>query len=207
MSLCEQVSEELLRQEDFMDNEARDSMLETLRDAHNRPIDFTIHDFHVTGAALGEVVTAMEQRRIRVHYLSSAGTRLAYCTDADAFVVGFRSAAGPIRKAAIVHEAVHAFADLRAARWMHVQTSEAAAYIAQYLYYLMITGAGEGPISDSDPAINAVFTAAGRVANLLYRGQTPTREQYETVRAAIHGVESYRAREGQPIPYNGVRQA
>lgn len=188
-----------------MDEEARSAILETLRDARNRPIDFTIHSFHVTAAALGEVADALEEGAIRVHYTSSAGDRLAYCTDYDAFVVGFRSAAGAVRKAAIVHEAVHAYADIRAADWMHVQTSEAAAYIAQYLYYLILTDGAEGALRGTDASTNALFAAAGRAAETLYSDNVPTYGEYEQVRTAVAGVEAYRQRMGAPIPYNGLQ--
>jgi hypothetical protein len=206
MTLCSQLTPELLRDEDFMDQEARTAILDTLRDAATRPIDFTLHDFHVTGAAFGEVVQALEQRLIRVHYSASAGTRLAYCTDYDAFVVGFRSAINAVRKAAIVHEAVHAYADLRGARWMHVQTSEAAAHIAQYWYYLILTSGDEGALRGTDGPTNTLFAAAGRVAETLFDNRVPSHAEYEMVRTAVANVEEYRARLGTPIPYNGLRQ-
>ncbi len=164
--------------------------------------DFEIRTFHVTRALLGHVRGAIagsnqarggETRRgIYVWYNGSYRDGAVYDSTHNSLTVGFEHLTTTAQKALVVHEGVHAAADVRYANWMHVQTSEAAAHIAQCIIEMSYHGRDADPPTHSDPNRTVVFARAWEVAQILHDRQRPSWGQYQTVWDAVPGVQSYR---------------
>jgi hypothetical protein len=202
--------------------DARRMFLRVLRRVSDHPdqyrINFEIHSFHVTNAAFGQVCQAIADQRIGVRYdrtmegrtLEEGGEqyrrRMLYQPTVDRFLTPVYSTGGDAQiRALIIHEAVHAYADLVRARWMHIETSEASAYIAQSLFYYYITNSGgRGRLGSEDENYDALFQAAWDVALILAQNGTPRWGEYEAVRTAVGNIAAYQSQTG-PRPYHGVR--
>ncbi len=181
--------------------EARRMIMRGLRNgAGYQQIDFQISGFQVTAAGLGEVHDAVAQQRIGVLHDPTMRGAMMYQPDRDRFITPTDHTGGdPLVRALIVHEGVHAFCDLRNAHWMEVQTSEAAAHIAQSLCYLLITGGNSGRITHQDSHYDTLFERSWEVARKLHRAETPSWGDYEAVRGAVAQVPTYAAKIGRPV--------
>ena len=100
-------------------------------------IHFQMRGIQYTPQCLREVRTAILDERIHVRHWPQGGTGYAsyYSTGSEetrnTIYTGFTSVVRPTQQALIVHECMHAYCDLRNFRWMHVNTSEAVAWLAQ----------------------------------------------------------------------------
>ena len=188
---------------------ARRTIMRGLRNAASYDkINFEINSFTVTNTGLRQVQDAIASQRIRVLHDRTIGEMMIYQPDRDRFITPYDNTGGNLlRRALIVHEGIHAYCDLRNAHWMEIQTSEAAAYIGQSLFYLLITNGDRGRITHSNDEYDAIFRTAWDVAVKLDRSETPSWGDYEAVREAIAQVPSFSARIGSPVGYNGVRPA
>ena len=93
----------------------------------------------VESSLIRAVGRAVCEGQIRVRHRPNQGNVARYHSDGDTIALPFRRAADWFCKAQIVHEATHAAADMLGANWMCIQTSEAAAHIAQSLYMIHYT--------------------------------------------------------------------
>lgn len=121
----------------------KDDVMTILRDEHCRSMDFTIAGLRINGEGLQLVSSYIADDRIMVCPRDSMSTPGRYRFTRDELHV--RSDVSDDledsnTRSLIVHEAVHALADIRAhARMTNIQ-SESAGFIAQALYRLKYRG-------------------------------------------------------------------
>jgi hypothetical protein len=118
----------------------KDDVMSVLRDEHCRSMDFTIAGLTVNGAGLGEVAAYLADDRIAVcarDEMSTAG-RYRFARDELHVRTDIRDGLGEdaTKRSLIVHEAVHALADIRKLSQMTSIQSESSGFIAQALYHL-----------------------------------------------------------------------
>ncbi len=116
---------------------ARGFVKQLLLQTHNE-INFSLSSVDFNPDRLRAVGEAIDARRIFVEYNSAAATWALYRSIEDKLVVGITSSvigrSNVPYAALIIHEGIHASMDICNAGWMGIQTSEAAGYIAQYIY-------------------------------------------------------------------------
>ncbi len=143
-------------------------MKKTVTDVLNKPairkIAFSFGSIYINASRFASVATAIGNDKITVRYKSSLGSKNgSYVYTANKLLLGFKKTKGDgDREALIVHECVHAAFDITGTAII-VKHSEAAAYIAQcvYFYYqnegLFTSG---GSISFSNPILKAAWKVA-----------------------------------------------
>jgi len=140
-------------------------MSDMVRDVLDLPstlrVSFSFGAVSVGNASFKAVVTALEADKIKIVVNPKLGANTAiYSWKKNRFTFGFSTAAGNAdRESLVVHEAVHAGFDA-AGSPMGVKQSEAAAYIAQCLYYYYRNetefAGGKSP-SFGDPILKAAW--------------------------------------------------
>ena len=165
------------------------------------PIDFTIRSVHFTSFMLNEVGRAISDRRIYVSYSLRLPYDAMYNPNENRLTVKSKEEVSGRMAAAIIHEGIHAACDLYNMRWMHIETAEAAAYIAEFIY----AQTNNITLHFNNHNLQIIATEAGRIARILRERGTPTLQQYEAVRAAVLRVPETRRQAGSLRP-DGTRQ-
>ena len=117
----------------------KDDIVSIICDTHCRTMDFTIAGLHVNGRGFGEVAAYINDDRIMVCSRDTMTTPGRYRMTRDEMHV--RSDLpddldDSNKRSLIVHEAVHALADIRGLSGMTSIQSESSGFIAQALYRL-----------------------------------------------------------------------
>lgn len=100
-----------------------------------KKIDFTLGGVKIDKTVLGSVAGKLRSKDIDVDYVAALGTKIAkYKIGENKYVLGTKSGLSADMEALIVHESVHAANDL-SSKSLKVSTDEAAAYVAQALYF------------------------------------------------------------------------
>ena len=122
----------------------KDDVMAVLRDDHCRTMDFTIAGLTVNGTGLQEVISYMANDRIAVCGRDEMSTPGRYRFTRDEMHVRNDLSEdledNASTRALIVHEAVHALADIRRLPRMTNIQSESSGFIAQALYRLKYRG-------------------------------------------------------------------
>lgn len=166
-------------------------------------LDFEIHSFRVTRERLRGVRAAIlgsnqgrqsgdEPRRgIFVFHNNSYRHGAVYNSTLNSMTVGFDRISLPTQKALVVHEAVHAMADIMGCNWMRIQTSEASAHIAQCIVLMDHYGRDASPPTSTDTNQRALFAQAWAVARILHDRRRPSWGEYQNVWNAVAAVQDY----------------
>jgi hypothetical protein len=111
-------------------------VLDTLDRPAIRQFAFGFANLYINALLFEEVKNAIKNDKITVTHSSKMSSLDAkYVYKKNKLVLGFKKTGGNTdREALIVHECVHALLDIQM-KLVSVQQSEAAAYIAQCLYY------------------------------------------------------------------------
>lgn len=131
-------------------------------------ISFTFGSVWVNSVSFGLVVTALANSLISIVVNTDLGAGAAkYNHKRQRFTFGFASTGGSSdRESLIVHESVHAAFDVAVSPLM-VKQSEAAAYIAQCLYFYYKHEAefvaGRVAASFADPVLQAAWPVSQKV--------------------------------------------
>lgn len=117
----------------------KDDIRQILTDEHSRSMDFTIAGLRVNAAGLRQVADYLADDRIAICARDEMSTPARYRMTRDEMHV--RSDLGDDledsnKRSLIVHEAVHALADIRGLSRMTNAQSESSGFIAQALYRL-----------------------------------------------------------------------
>jgi hypothetical protein len=185
-------------------DDARRAVMRTLRSETLPNIDFQIHSFHVTTAGLREVGLAVCEGRIGVRFERDSRQIARYNSDGDTIAIPFTHARDAIDKAQIIHEATHALADIIRANWMCIQTSEAAAHIAQALYAIAFLGESPRQLHGTGND-DRVFETAWNAAIGIRNRQPGIYGLMEAVRTAVAGHSRYGQRDQTtPVGFNGL---
>lgn len=186
----------------------KDDVVNILRDEHCRSMDFTIASLRVNGGGLGEVANYIADDRIMVCSRDEMSTPGRYRITQDEMHV--RSdldddLEDSNTRSLIVHEAVHALADIRRLSGMTNAQSESAGFIAQALYRLKYR---DGRTWTSQVAI---FREALAVVTSLELDKnsnvTVQWADYAALREAIHEHPNYNSdAPGDSSGATGIRQ-
>jgi hypothetical protein len=154
----------------------RTTVLQVLNDIP-QSLDFEYANFRVSPAQLQQVRTAIAGNRISCKYDSTKGNTFEYNPLSDELAAGVTLTSDVQVKALLVHECVHALMDMLSTavpnapsntKWKVVD-SEAAAYIAQAIYFRIKTTVdrpGYTPpyLSGPDAETDAIIQAAKKIA-------------------------------------------
>jgi hypothetical protein len=140
-------------------------VITVLDDALVSRITFRFGPVNIAAAGYDAVKAAVQSDRITVVHIPDLGTNKAvYRYTHNQFRLGFTSLGGSAdRKALILHEATHAIFDINATR-MKEKQSEAAAYIAQCMYFYFLNEAAIRGGATPTFSGNAILTAAWPIA-------------------------------------------
>jgi hypothetical protein len=164
-----------------------------LTDQHCRSIDFTIAGLRVNGAGLGQVAEYIRDGRIALCERSDMSTPGRYRMTRDEMHV--RSDLSDDlddsnKRSLIVHEAVHALADIRRLSGMTNAQSESSGFIAQALYRLKYRN---GRTWNSRVAIFREALAVVLAKKLHEQSNVTVQwNDYAALRSAIHAHPNYR---------------
>lgn len=186
----------------------KDDVMAILRDEHCRSIDFTIAGLRVNGEGLQEVATYMANDRIAVCPRDQMTTPGRYRFTRDEMHVRsdlHDDLDDSNKRSLIVHEAVHALADIRDLSRMTNIQSESSGFIAQALYRLKYRN-GRTWRSRVD-----IFTEALSVVTTLElhekQGVTVQWDDYADLRKAIKDHPNYADDDfGASAGANGIRR-
>lgn len=179
-------------------------VIDTLDRPEIRKIAFGVGAIYVNALSFEPVKQAITGGKIKVEHKSSIGPYGAkYRYTANTLFLGFSSTGGNAdREALIVHECVHAFLDI-AAKTVLVKQSEAAAYVAQILYFYYRNEAalsgGQKP-TFRDP----VLKAAWDVAMIARRKSNLTEAEVQPLYDAIAKHDLYKHSHSKDETYDGV---
>ena len=180
-------------------------VLDVLNRAEIRRIAFSFGPpITINGLSFEPVKTALNNDDITVRYSASLGPGVAkYSHTHDRFSLGFRQLGNNIDlEALIVHEATHAALDAQAVPRL-LKRSEAAAYLAQCLYFYYrneaALQAGAQP-TFADP----VLRAAWPISEICRRRSSLTDDEVEPLYQAITQRRQYRGRGEDEVAFDGV---
>ena len=182
----------------------KDMVLNLLSRAEVTRIRFSFGAIQINASFFQSVRNAIAADRIQVVHNPSIGAGLAiYRYTHNTLFLGFRTIAGNTdREALIVHECTHAAFDISGRR-MPVQESEAAAYIAQCLYFYykheQAFQAGRNPTFR-----RAILRAAWSIAMQARTQPNLSSDDLQPLLTAIRNDPFYRRRHDRQVPYDGV---
>jgi hypothetical protein len=128
-----------------------------------------------------------------------------YDADTGVLHLGFSHASTDTRKGLIVHEAVHALLDARAAAGLSVAESESLAYVVQSFYvYELTADPTTTRLTDSNPFKDRVYELAWDMAAQLSRGTQPGPLEWLALDHAVRRHPKYRKTAGSTAIYDGI---
>lgn len=128
------------------DLRSKASALVTINTAKSRHMRFIVPDFNyeVNAGKLQSVYFYLEQEFIRTRYRPKVGKFAKYFIGGNEMHLGFKEMYAGEESGLVVHEAIHAMMDIEG-RPILDKHSEAAAYIAQ-MYYMLLVDASYGEL-------------------------------------------------------------
>lgn len=128
-----------------------------------------------------------------------------YDSGTDTFHLGFRRAVSTTQKALIVHEAVHAALDLRAASRLTVAESESLAYVVQCFFVREQTPDPDAErLSSEDPLKDRVYELGWAMAETLSKRVQPSSVEWLALDHAVRRHPKYRRTAGNRAGFDGV---
>ncbi|MBI3281292.1 MAG: hypothetical protein HYZ57_15765 [Acidobacteria bacterium] len=128
-----------------------------------------------------------------------------YDSGTDTFHLGFRRASTTTRKGLVVHEAVHAALDMKAASSITVAESESLAYVVQSYYVREHTINPESVrLTSADPLKDKVYEIAWDMAAALAGGKQPTAVEWLALDHAVRRHPEYKKTAGNKAGFDGL---
>lgn len=186
----------------------KEDVLQILRDEHCRSMDFTIAGLRVDGGGLREVSDYIANDRIMICTRDQMSTPGRYRMTRDEMHVTSDlndDLEDSNKRSLIVHEAVHALADIRRLSQMTNAQSESSGFIAQALYRLKYRS---GRLWRSRVAIFREALAVVTTKKLHEESNVTVQwDDYAALRRAIHEHPNYSSDEaGESAGATGIRQ-
>lgn len=171
---------------DDVDHQLADKIVEILGSTYTKNIYFTMSG-HTVGPALFENVRRLVANgAISVNRVSDGAEHAWYNPNTNCFCVKWPST--DEKKAMIVHEAVHAGFDYEQVRNIRQADGEAAAYLAETLYYRAKT---KCELIGTNINNIIIFEECNKLADALHDGRMPTRADTQILRNAIYQHPEY----------------
>lgn len=150
------------------------------------------------------VRAAIDGGKITVVHNAELGSKKArYRYTHNKIMVGFSSITTVDQSALLVHECTHAVFDI-AGKALQVMRSEAAAYVAQCLYYYYaneaVLSSGKGKVNFPDPVLSAAWDVAAKARS----NSSLSDDDLKTLFAEIAKSKNYKDRYDKDEPYDGV---
>ena len=187
---------------------------------------FVHHGGHtITGGTLAAVANRVLEGDIDVVVDSNiAAGGAEYDSGTNTFHLSFRRASSRSQKALIVHEAVHAALDMKAASGMTIAQSESLAYVVQAYYHysykrdprkrLEAPGKPDPNASEVDCTKDdrwrdwclkdAVYELAWDMARKLAKHEQPSSLEWDALDAAVHHHPAYARKAGRKAHFDGI---
>jgi len=170
------------------DDEAAETVVETLADKAIAKIKFKIDSFAVNPDSYALVASLVRSGRITVKYDASYGTSAYYNQKTNTLELAFTTATRLPQRGLIVHECTHAAFDALRYSESTVAISEAAAFIAQCLF-VRINWPGkiepDDRLYDDDEKKDPVYAQAWKIAVMLFEGKAPAPADYTSLIEAV----------------------
>lgn len=171
-------------------------MIDVLKDKNTRRISFTLGNAKVNSAEYKLVAAALKDKSIAVSYNKDLGSdegRYHY-KPRNKFIMGFNAVgANESRMALVVHEASHAVFDLNKTK-LKVKESEAAAYIAQALYFYYAWGYDEEGEFEEPTFSTGILTASWAAAKSVAGGGSPSDDELSEIYKELDKHSHYHGR-------------
>ncbi len=169
-----------------------------------KKIDFTVAGIKVSPLGFNAVKNNVQSEKIEVEFSRRLARNTAqYVHSHNKMLLSFRSLDGDSdREGLIVHECVHAIADINGKKQL-VSKSEASAFIAQclYLYYRNEKDIQDGLIIEFD---DKVLSAAWKTAEKVRENSTLSDSDLEPLLKVIAKDRAYRHNHSTMNDYDGV---
>jgi hypothetical protein len=165
---------------------------------------FTISSFKLDPLLLKNVANAVASGDIKVQYDSVKYQGWAeYDSDSNTFFVGFTSP-DLTKKGLIVHEATHAYFDMKNAAGMKVVDSESAAFLAQCEFVRANSSDPTQRLMSDNANRDKVFEVGWDLAGKLLGGTTPSAADFDKLRDAVRHHPFYTDNNDKLAGFNGV---
>lgn len=179
-------------------------ILDTLERPEIRQMAYGFGTVYINAMNFEGVKQALNAKKISVkHSEKMSATRAKYIYTHNKYVLGFRHLSGSAdREASIVHESVHAIFDVEV-KPLTVRESEAAAYLAQCLFYYFRNRdalANGNTMTFKDP----ILKAAWGVSKLCRHRSMLTDGEMQPLFDAIAAHKLYRDNYDDTDDYDGV---
>ncbi len=169
-----------------------------------KKIKFKSGSISIDSQSFQQVKTKINGGNIKIVYKAKLGGKKAiYRYTHNTLFVGFQATGGNAdREALLVHECTHAALDI-AGKKMLVKQSEAAAYIAQCLYFYYKNEAAIKKGSKPQFA-NALLREAWKVAMKAVHNSTLNNTDIQPLLTAVANHPLYKKRHSKQVEYDGV---
>jgi len=177
-------------------------VVKVLTKAETGKIKFSLGVISIDSNSYKQVKTNIDNGKIKVVYDSKLGKNAAkYRYTHNTLFLGFQLADTGDREALIIHECTHAVCDI-AKKALLVSQSEAAAYVAQclYFYYLNEAALAKGTVQPTFKS--GILQAAWDVATKARQNSSLSDKDTEKLIAEIAKDPAYKSK--QSYAYDGV---
>lgn len=182
-----------------------DDIIAVLSKPEVAKIDFTLSAIKIDGSSFKRVRTAIQQAKIKVVYSSDLGKAVAkYNYIKNTITVGFSAVKkdGDL-EALVVHECTHAACDIAGKKLLVVE-SEAAAFVAQCLYFYHLNAAELAKPGVSPTFADPILKAAWAVAAKARSKSVLSSADIEPLTAAVTMHAKYKSRHSELETYDGI---
>jgi hypothetical protein len=165
-------------------------------------IKFSLGAISIDANSYKQVKTNIDNGKIKVVYSNKIGADAKYRYTSNTLSLGFQVVDTSDKEALIIHECTHAACDI-AGKALLVTHSEAAAYVAQclYFYYINETALANG----NTPTFKLpILQAAWDVATKARQNSSLSNKDIEKLLAEIAKHPMYKDRATQDENYDGV---
>ncbi len=198
------------------DQTTRNAVLGVLADRRIRKLDFRVATYRIQSHHYRQVADRIREGRVDVAHDARLSDTAEYGPVENTVYLGYIRATHLHQKAHVVHECTHAVCDMLRLNLMDTIVSEAAAYIAQCIFY----GADMHPAErrrssfpddgryNSGPIMNSAWRIAHATLLNQEHGRTASGwgvdADYQALEDAIRNSSLYAKKTGRTSVYDGV---
>ena len=168
-------------------------------------INFTLETIKIDSSSFQKVKSKIQGKKITVVYSKKIGTGIAkYRYKLNRLVLGFRATGGNgDKEALIIHECTHAACDI-AGKAMLLTHSEAAAYVAQALYFFYRNEAALSKPGVKPTFASTLLREAWEVSKKARANPKLSKDDIKKLLGIIAKHPLYKKRHSKKEAYDGV---